>query len=110
MLERCSLSLLLNRLTVTHRPKTCILRRFVDDAYAETFPTLGVDLKIRTIQLEGKVVKLHIVSTHTFTFHYFRDLHVSSGCLLILRQWDTAGIWRSLLCQRFAFHRLSLSF
>ena len=56
----------------------------MDDTYAEIFPTLGVDLKIRTIQLEGKVVKLHIVSTHTFASHYLRGLHVSSGRLLIL--------------------------
>lgn len=61
--------------------KSCILRRFVDDTYTEIFPTLGVDLKIRTIRLEGKVVKLHIWDTagherfHAITSSYYRGAH-----------------------------------
>ena len=37
--------------------------RFADDTYTESYiSTIGVDFKIRTIELEGKTVKLQIVS------------------------------------------------
>lgn len=36
--------------------------RFADDTYTESYiSTIGVDFKIRTIELEGKTVKLQIV-------------------------------------------------
>lgn len=39
-----------------------------DDTYTESYiSTIGVDFKIRTIELDGKTIKLQIVSTHT---HY----------------------------------------
>jgi hypothetical protein len=39
------------------------LLRFADDTYTESYiSTIGVDFKIRTIELEGKTVKLQIVS------------------------------------------------
>ena len=38
--------------------------RFADDTYTESYiSTIGVDFKIRTIELEGKTVKLQIVSS-----------------------------------------------
>ena len=41
--------------------KSCLLLRFADSTYNDTFiATVGVDFKIRTIQLEGKTVKLQI--------------------------------------------------
>ena len=41
-----------------------MLLRFADDTYTESYiSTIGVDFKIRTIELEGKTVKLQIVST-----------------------------------------------
>jgi len=44
--------------------KSCLLLRFADDTYTESYiSTIGVDFKIRTIELEGKTVKLQIVST-----------------------------------------------
>lgn len=47
--------------------KSCLLLRFADDTYTESYiSTIGVDFKIRTIELEGKTVKLQIVSDHTF--------------------------------------------
>jgi len=43
--------------------KSCLLLRFADDTYTESYiSTIGVDFKIRTIELEGKTVKLQIVS------------------------------------------------
>ena len=68
---------------VAHSPtqpgcgKSCLFRRFVvskvlyvslcayhmqDDAFAEAWmPTIGVDFLIKTIEIDGKVVKLQLV-------------------------------------------------
>lgn len=36
--------------------KSCLLLRFADDTYTESYiSTIGVDFKIRTVELEGKV-------------------------------------------------------
>ncbi|KAI0978649.1 hypothetical protein GJ496_000532 [Pomphorhynchus laevis] len=41
--------------------KSCLLLRFSDDTYTESFiSTIGVDFKIRTINIDGKTVKLQI--------------------------------------------------
>lgn len=46
--------------------KSCLLLRFADDTYTESYiSTIGVDFKIRTIELDGKTVKLQIVSAIT---------------------------------------------
>ncbi|XP_052431523.1 ras-related protein Rab-1B-like [Carassius gibelio] len=43
--------------------KSCLLLRFADDTYTESYiSTIGVDFKIRTIEMEGKTVKLQIES------------------------------------------------
>lgn len=48
--------------------QSCLLLRFADDTYTESYiSTIGVDFKIRTIELEGKTVKLQIVSL-SFSF------------------------------------------
>ena len=39
-----------------------------DDTYTESYiSTIGVDFKIRTIELDGKTIKLQIVSGHALT-------------------------------------------
>lgn len=44
--------------------KSCLLLRFADDSYDDTYiSTIGVDFKIRTVELEGKTAKLQIVSS-----------------------------------------------
>ena len=44
--------------------KSCLLLRFADDTYTESYiSTIGVDFKIRSIELEGKTVKLQIWDT-----------------------------------------------
>uniref|UniRef100_A0A915N4Q6 Uncharacterized protein n=1 Tax=Meloidogyne javanica TaxID=6303 RepID=A0A915N4Q6_MELJA len=62
--------------------KSCILLRFADDTYTESYiSTIGVDFKIRTIELEGKTIKLQIWDTagqerfRTITSSYYRGAH-----------------------------------
>ena len=44
--------------------KSCLLLRFADDIYTESYiSTIGVDFKIRTIELDGKTIKLQIWDT-----------------------------------------------
>lgn len=43
--------------------QSCLLLRFAEDAFTDSYlSTIGVDFKIRTVDLEGKTVKLQIVS------------------------------------------------
>ncbi|KAG5519294.1 hypothetical protein PMAC_001919 [Pneumocystis sp. 'macacae'] len=62
--------------------KSCLLLRFADDTYTESYiSTIGVDFKIRTIELNGKTVKLQIWDTagqerfRTITSSYYRGAH-----------------------------------
>ncbi|TKR60876.1 hypothetical protein L596_028058 [Steinernema carpocapsae] len=62
--------------------KSCLLLRFADDTYTESYiSTIGVDFKIRTIELEDKVIKLQIWDTagqerfRTITSSYYRGAH-----------------------------------
>jgi Ras-related protein Rab-1A len=62
--------------------KSCMLLRFADNSYTESYiSTIGVDFKIRTIELEGKSVKLQIWDTagqerfRTITSSYYRGAH-----------------------------------
>eukprot|EP01156_Anaeramoeba_ignava_P022439 Anaeramoba_ignava/c20659_g1_i3.p1 GENE.c20659_g1_i3~~c20659_g1_i3.p1 ORF type:complete len:202 (+),score=58.54 c20659_g1_i3:42-647(+) len=62
--------------------KSCLLLRFADDTYTESYiSTIGVDFKIRTIELEGKTIKLQIWDTagqerfRTITRTYYRGCH-----------------------------------
>jgi hypothetical protein len=44
--------------------KSCLLLRFADRTYTESYiSTIGVDFKIRTIELDGKTIKLQIWDT-----------------------------------------------
>lgn len=45
--------------------KSCLLLRFCDDAWTPSFiTTIGIDFKIRTIEVDGKRIKLQIVCIH----------------------------------------------
>ena len=62
--------------------KSCLLLRFADDEYTDSYlSTIGVDFKIRTIEIEGKSVKLQIWDTagqerlRTITSSYYRGAH-----------------------------------
>lgn len=51
--------------------KSCLLLRFADDSFNESYiTTIGVDFRFRTVEIDGHPVKMQIVGT---------------------RQWDTAG-------------------
>ena len=44
--------------------KSCLLLRFSDDTYTNDYiSTIGVDFKIKTVELDGKTVKLQIWDT-----------------------------------------------
>ena len=62
--------------------KSCLLLRFADDTYTESYiSTIGVDFKIRTIELDGKTTKLQVWDTagqerfRTITSSYYRGAH-----------------------------------
>lgn len=67
--------------------KSCLLVRFADNIFNESFlPTIGVDFKIRTFELNGKKVKLQIWDTagqerfKTITASYYKGAH---GIILV---------------------------
>lgn len=67
--------------------KTCVLFRFAEGAFNATFiSTIGIDFKIRTIELDGKRIKLQIWDTagqerfRTITTAYYRG---AMGIMLV---------------------------
>ena len=67
--------------------KSCILVRFADDAFSPSFiTTIGIDFKIRTIELDGKRIKMQIWDTagqerfKTITTAYYRG---AMGIMLV---------------------------
>jgi len=67
--------------------KSSLLLRFTDDTFSENFiSTIGVDFKIRTVNIDGKVVKMQIWDTagqerfRTITSSYYRGAH---GVILV---------------------------
>ncbi|KAJ4746505.1 Ras-related protein Rab-1A [Rhynchospora pubera] len=62
--------------------KSCLLLRFADDSYLESYiSTIGVDFKIRTVEQDGKTIKLQIWDTagqerfRTITSSYYHGAH-----------------------------------
>uniref|UniRef100_A0A7N0USM0 Uncharacterized protein n=1 Tax=Kalanchoe fedtschenkoi TaxID=63787 RepID=A0A7N0USM0_KALFE len=62
--------------------KSCLLLRFSDDSYLDSYiSTIGVDFKIRTVEHDGKTIKLQIWDTagqerfRTITSSYYRGAH-----------------------------------
>jgi len=69
--------------------KSCLLLRFSDDSFTTSFiTTIGIDFKIKTVEIEGKRVKLQIWDTagqeifRTITTAYYR------GAMCILLVYD----------------------
>jgi len=67
--------------------KSCLLLRFADDSWTEThISTIGVDFKIKTLEIDGKTVKLQIWDTagqerfRTITSSYYRG---AQGIILV---------------------------
>ena len=62
--------------------KSCLLFRFTDNSYSESYiSTIGVDFKIRTLEVDGKMIKIQIWDTagqerfRTITSSYYRGAH-----------------------------------
>jgi Ras-related protein Rab-1A len=62
--------------------KSCLLLRFADNTYTDSYiSTIGVDFKIRTLEIDGKTIKLQIWDTagqerfRTITSSYYRGAH-----------------------------------
>mmetsp|Transcript_5151 Transcript_5151/g.5903 ORF Transcript_5151/g.5903 Transcript_5151/m.5903 type:complete len:206 (-) Transcript_5151:41-658(-) len=62
--------------------KSSLLLRFADDTYTDNFmPTIGVDFKIRTLEVDGRTIKLQIWDTagqerfKTITSSYYKGAH-----------------------------------
>lgn len=67
--------------------KSCILLRFSEDSFTSSFiTTIGIDFKIRTVEIDGKRVKLQIWDTagqerfRNITTAYYRGAH---GIMLV---------------------------
>lgn len=67
--------------------KSCLLLRFADDAFTESYiSTIGVDFRFRTVKIEKKTVKLQIWDTagqerfRTITSAYYRG---ADGIILV---------------------------
>ncbi|XP_029943346.1 ras-related protein ORAB-1 isoform X1 [Salarias fasciatus] len=73
--------------------KSCLLLRFADDTYTESYiSTIGVDFKIRTIELDGKTIKLQIVRSHLTQLFRIPSVALLQPLTFVLcLQWDTAG-------------------
>ncbi|OON23450.1 Ras family protein [Opisthorchis viverrini] len=82
--------------------KTCLLFRYVEDTFSSSFiSTIGIDFKIKTIELEGKKIKLQIWDTagqerfQTITASYYRG---AMGIMLVYditsrRTFDNISRW-----------------
>ncbi|KAL9104638.1 MAG: hypothetical protein Q9163_000442 [Psora crenata] len=81
--------------------KSCCLLRFSEDSFTPSFiTTIGIDFKIRTIELDGKRVKLQIWDTagqerfRTITTAYYRG---AMGILLVYDVTDERSFNRTNL-------------
>ena len=81
--------------------KSCCLLRFSEDSFTPSFiTTIGIDFKIRTIELDGKRVKLQIWDTagqerfRTITTAYYRG---AMGILLVYDVTDERS-FNSMFC------------
>ncbi|KAF8396514.1 hypothetical protein HHK36_018137 [Tetracentron sinense] len=80
--------------------KSCLLLRFSDDSFTTSFiTTIGIDFKIRTIELDGKRIKLQIWDTagqerfRTITTAYYRG---AMGILLVYDVTDESNWIRNI--------------
>jgi len=87
--------------------KSCCLLRFSEDSFTPSFiTTIGIDFKIRTIELDGKRVKLQIWDTagqerfRTITTAYYRG---AMGILLVYDVTDERVLIVSFLFSFFFF-------
>ena len=77
--------------------KSSLLVRFADNTFLPNYvATIGVDFKIKTIELEGKTVKLQIWDTagqerfQTITTVYYRG---ADGIMLVYDSTNQVWLW-----------------
>lgn len=93
--------------------KTCLLLRYANDSFSPTFiTTIGIDFKIKNIEIDEKRIKLQIWDTagqerfRTITTSYFRG---AQGILLIYdvtdrRSFESIRNWISQIQQHADVH------
>lgn len=61
--------------------KTCLLLRYANDSFSPTFiTTIGIDFKIKNIQLDGKRIKLQVCTRFIFA----KKLQQSQVIILVI--------------------------
>lgn len=67
--------------------KTCLLLRYVDDRFSSSFiSTIGIDFKVKTLNVDGKRIRCQLWDTagqerfRTITTSYFRGAHGIALC------------------------------
>lgn len=93
--------------------KTCLLLRYANDSFSPTFiTTIGIDFKIKNIEIDAKRIKLQIWDTagqerfRTITTSYFRG---AQGILLVYdvtdrRSFESIRNWISQIQQHADVH------
>ncbi|KAJ3254504.1 GTP-binding protein [Boothiomyces macroporosus] len=84
--------------------KSCLLLRFSDDSFTPSFiTTIGIDFKIRTIDLDGKRIKLQIWDTagqerfRTITTAYYRGAMDIRNWIRNIEQHASEGVNKILI-------------
>jgi Ras-related protein Rab-8A len=93
--------------------KTCLLLRYANDSFSPTFiTTIGIDFKIKNIEVDGTRIKLQIWDTagqerfRTITTSYFRG---AQGILLVYdvtdrRSFESIRNWMNQIMQHADIH------
>lgn len=93
--------------------KTCLLLRYANDSFSSTFiTTIGIDFKIKNVEIDGTRIKLQIWDTagqerfRTITTSYFRG---AQGILLVYdvtdrRSFESIRNWISQIQQHADVH------
>lgn len=95
--------------------KSSLLLQYVDKSFNDTFiSTIGVDFKIKTLELDGKIVKLQIWDTagqerfRTICSSYYRGAH----CIILVYDMTDVNSFNNLKewfkeIDRYAFENVS---
>ena len=93
--------------------KTCLLLRYANDSFSPTFiTTIGIDFKIKNVEVDGKRIKLQVWDTagqerfRTITTSYFRG---AQGILLVYdvtdrRSFESIRNWMAQIQQHADVH------
>jgi Ras-related protein Rab-1A len=72
--------------------KSCLLSRFADDFYTPSYVgTIGVDFRVRNVEVGGKNVKMQVVGWTCSASGCRGPVTSLPGIIIFALQWDTAG-------------------